>query len=125
GNVIETDELKEQLIKEGLPFLATSDTEVILRSIQKHSDLMVQEAIQKGLKDIRGAYSVLLLTKNSLAAFRDPNGIRPLCIGKIGEDTYVFSSETCALDAVGRSEEHTSELQSRENLVCRLRLAKI
>ncbi|NLN32408.1 MAG: amidophosphoribosyltransferase [Flavobacteriaceae bacterium] len=101
GNVIETDELKEELIKEGLPFLATSDTEVILRSIQKYSDLTVQEAIQKGLKDIRGAYSILLLTKNSLAAFRDPNGIRPLSIGKIGEDTYVFSSETCALDAVG------------------------
>jgi len=101
GNVIETDELKEELIKDGLPFLATSDTEVILRSIQKHSDLTVQEAIQKGLKNIRGAYSVLLLTKNSLAAFRDPNGIRPLSIGKIGDDTYVFSSETCALDAVG------------------------
>ncbi|MBA5628226.1 amidophosphoribosyltransferase [Moheibacter lacus] len=101
GNVIETDELKEELYKEGLPFLATSDTEVILRSIQKHSDLSVQEAIQKGLKNIRGAYSVLLLTKNSLAAFRDPNGIRPLCIGKIDEETYVFSSESCALDAVG------------------------
>lgn len=101
GNVIETDELKEQLIKDGLPFLATSDTEVILRAIQKYSDLSVQEAIQKGLKDIRGAYSVLLLTKNSLVAFRDPNGIRPLCIGKINENTYVFSSETCALDAVG------------------------
>lgn len=101
GNIIETDELKNQLIQDGLPFLATSDSEVILRSIQKYSDLSVQEAIQKGLKGIRGAYSVLLLTKNSLAAFRDPNGIRPLCIGKINENTYVFSSETCALDAVG------------------------
>lgn len=101
GNVIETDELKEKLIQDGLPFLATSDTEVILRSIQKHSHLTVEEAIQEGLKDIKGAYSVLLLTKNSLAAFRDPNGIRPLSIGKIGKDIYVFSSETCALDAVG------------------------
>lgn len=101
GNVIETDELKEELIREGLPFLATSDTEVILRSIQKYSDLTVQEAIQLGLKNIRGAYSVLLLTKNSLAAFRDPNGIRPLSIGKLDAETYVFSSETCALDAIG------------------------
>src|SRR5690606_36321117 len=101
GNDIETVELKEELIKEGLPFLATSDAEVIFRPIQKYSDLTVQEAIQKGLKDIRGAYSILSLAKNSLAAFRDPNGIRPLSIGKIGEDTYVFSSETCALDAVG------------------------
>lgn len=101
GNVIETDALKEKLRQEGLPFLATSDSEVILRSIQKYSDLSVQDAIREGLKEIKGAYSVLLLAKDALAAFRDPNGIRPLCIGKIGEDTYVFSSETCALDAVG------------------------
>lgn len=101
GNVIETDALKERLSREGLPFLATSDSEVILRSIQKHADLDVQDAIREGVKEIKGAYSVLLLAKNALAAFRDPNGIRPLCIGKIGEDTYVFSSETCALDAVG------------------------
>src|SRR5690606_24823791 len=78
GNVIDTDELKEKLIPDALPFLAASDTEVILRSIQKHSHLTVEEAIQEGLKDIKGAYSVLFLTNNSLAAFRDPNGIRPL-----------------------------------------------
>lgn len=101
GNVIETEKLKEELTNEGLPFLANTDTEVILRSIQKYSNLEVHEAIQKGLKRIKGAYSVLLLAKDSLAAFRDPNGIRPLCIGKIGESAYVFSSETCALDAVG------------------------
>ncbi|MFA7447662.1 MAG: amidophosphoribosyltransferase [Weeksellaceae bacterium] len=101
GNVFEYEELKQELIKEGLPFLATSDSEVILRSIQRHSDLSLHEAIQKGLKDIKGAYSIVLLAKDSLAAFRDPNGIRPLCIGLIGEETYVFSSETCALDAIG------------------------
>ncbi|MFV0304238.1 MAG: amidophosphoribosyltransferase [Moheibacter sp.] len=101
GNVVDTDELKEELIQEGLPFLATSDTEVILRSIQKFANLPAQEAIREGLKPIKGAYSVLLLTKDSLAAFRDPNGIRPLSIGKLDDETYVFSSETCALDAVG------------------------
>lgn len=101
GNVIETEALKQQLIDEGLPFLANTDTELILRSIQKHADMIVQDAVREGLKGIRGAYSVLLLTDGKLAAFRDPNGIRPLCIGTIGENTYVFSSETCALDAVG------------------------
>lgn len=101
GQVIETDALKEKLMEEGLPFLATSDTEVILRSIQKHAKDPVEVAIRKGMKPIRGAYSILLLTDNSLAAFRDPNGIRPLCIGKLDEKTFVFSSETCALDAVG------------------------
>lgn len=101
GQVIETEALKEKLTEEGLPFLATSDTEVILRSIQKHAKDPVEVAIRKGMKPIRGAYSILLLTDNSLAAFRDPNGIRPLCIGKLDEKTFVFSSETCALDAVG------------------------
>lgn len=101
GQVIETEALKEKLIEEGLPFLATSDTEVILRSIQKHANDPVEIAIRKGMKPIRGAYSILLLTDHSLAAFRDPNGIRPLCIGKLDEKTFVFSSETCALDAVG------------------------
>ncbi|MFA7615399.1 MAG: amidophosphoribosyltransferase [Moheibacter sp.] len=101
GQVIETEALKKKLIKEGLPFLATSDTEVILRSIQKHAKDPVEVAIRKGMKPIRGAYSILLLTDHSLAAFRDPNGIRPLCIGKLDEKTFVFSSETCALDAVG------------------------
>jgi len=101
GQVIETDGLKEELIDEGLPFLATSDTEVILRSIQRYAKEPLEVAIRKGMKPIRGAYSVLLLTDHSLAAFRDPHGIRPLCIGKLDEKTFVFSSETCALDAVG------------------------
>ena len=100
GNLIEVAALREELEAEGLPFLATSDTEVLLRSIQKFSHLDIQEAIQKGTEKIKGAYSVLLLANNQLAAFRDPNGIRPLCMGKLG-DAYVFSSETCALDAVG------------------------
>ncbi|WP_068595197.1 amidophosphoribosyltransferase [Vaginella massiliensis] len=100
GNLIEVAALREELEKEGLPFLATSDTEVLLRSIQKYSHLELHEAIQKGTEKIKGAYSVLLLANNQLAAFRDPNGIRPLCIGKLG-DAYIFSSETCALDAVG------------------------
>lgn len=101
GNIVDWDDLKEELIQNGLPFLATSDTEVILRSIQRYSDLSLPEAIQKGLAPVKGAYSVLLLANNALAAVRDPNGIRPLCIGKINDSTYVFSSETCALDAVG------------------------
>ncbi|MFV0178061.1 amidophosphoribosyltransferase [Empedobacter falsenii] len=100
GNLIEVDELRAELEAEGLPFLATSDTEVLLRSIQKYSHLDLVEAIQKGTEKVKGAYSVLLLTNNQMAAFRDPNGIRPLCLGKL-DDAYIVCSETCALDAVG------------------------
>ena len=100
GNLIEVEALRAELEAEGLPFLATSDTEVLLRSIQKYSHLDIVEAIQKGTEKVKGAYSVLLLANNQMAAFRDPNGIRPLCLGKL-DDAYVFCSETCALDAVG------------------------
>ncbi len=101
GNLIEIDDLRKELEEEGLPFLATSDSEVMLRSIQKFCDLPLHEAIQQGTKRIKGAFSVLVLTKDSLAAFRDPHGIRPLCLGQLDDGSYVFCSETCALDAVG------------------------
>ena len=52
------------------------------------------------MKYIKGAYSLLVMSSQKLIAVRDPNGIRPLCMGKIGED-IVFSSETCAIDIVG------------------------
>ncbi len=101
GNLVNVEGLREELVEKGLPFLATSDTEVMLRSIQYNSEDKLIESIQQGMSVISGAYSVLMLTYKSLVAFRDPNGIRPLCMGKIGEETYVFASETCALDAVG------------------------
>ncbi len=101
GNLTGHEALRAQLVKEELPFIATSDTEVMLRKIQKHADLPAQEAIRLAMKKIKGAYSVLLLTDDKLVAFRDPNGIRPLCCGKIDEETWVFSSESCGLDAVG------------------------
>lgn len=100
GNLTNADELRQQLTQDGLPFLATSDTEVMLRLIQKNAHLSIFDAVQQAVQQIRGAYSVLLLTRKGLAAFRDPNGIRPLVIGQLPDGTYVFSSETCGLDAV-------------------------
>ncbi|MGI9525556.1 MAG: amidophosphoribosyltransferase [Weeksellaceae bacterium] len=116
GNLIEVEELREELKAKDLPFLATSDTEVMLRAIQYHADKPVQEAVREVAKQIKGAYSVLLLTDNKLAAFRDPNGIRPLCMGKLGEDAYVFASESCAFDAIGATFER--DLKPGEIVVC-------
>lgn len=101
GNLVNDHALRAALDKEGINFLATSDTEVILRLIQKHFSKGIEQAITKATQAIRGAYSALLLTPKALVAFRDPKGIRPLCMGQIGADAYVFSSETCGLDAVG------------------------
>ena len=116
GNLIDIENLREDLKQKDLPFLATSDTEVLLRAIQYHSDLPVQDAVRKVAKEIKGAYSVLLLTDKKLAAFRDPNGIRPLCLGKIDDETWVFSSESCGLDAVGA--EFVRDLKPGEIIVC-------
>lgn len=102
GHVVNAKELREELIKEGVIFISDqSDSEVILRMIQKHLSLGLEKAVQITVKCLRGAYSVLVLTQDEMAAFKDPNGIRPLCYGLLDEHTHVFSSETCGLDAIG------------------------
>jgi amidophosphoribosyltransferase len=103
GNLVDYEEIRQELIEEDLPFLtADSDSEVLLRLIQKYLiDNNLIDAIKKATARIKGSYSVLMLTKDGLIAFRDPNGIRPLCIGKLDNETFVFSSENCGLNAVG------------------------
>lgn len=101
GNLVCIEPIRKKLEQEGINFLATSDTEVMLRLIQKYLDKGIENAIKQTVTNIEGAYSVLALTENKLVAFRDPNGIRPLCIGIVDENTYVLASESCALDAVG------------------------
>ncbi|MDR3271883.1 MAG: amidophosphoribosyltransferase [Flavobacteriaceae bacterium] len=101
GNLINIQPLRNQLEKEGINFLATSDTEIMLRLIQKYLPEGIENAVKESVNHIEGAYSVLALTQEKLIAFRDPNGIRPLCIGVLDEKTYVLASESCALDAVG------------------------
>ncbi|TDM00270.1 MAG: amidophosphoribosyltransferase [Flavobacteriaceae bacterium] len=103
GNVVGIEALRAQLIEKDLPFLGSSDSEVMLRMIQSNLDKGIIEAIRLMSQEIRGAYSILMLTKDGLIAFRDPNGIRPLSIGKIDDNTHVFASETPALQAVGAS----------------------
>ncbi|MDR2122268.1 MAG: amidophosphoribosyltransferase [Flavobacteriaceae bacterium] len=101
GNLVCVEPVRKKLEEEGISFLATSDTELMLRLIQRHLKKGIENAIKDAVKNIKGAYSVMTLTKDKLVAFRDPNGIRPLCIGVIDEHTYVLASESCALDGVG------------------------
>jgi len=100
GNLINTNELKRDLEEKGFKFIGTSDTEVIaaLLATAKEDDL--EEAILSALSKIQGAFSLIIMTKDRLFGIKDPNGIRPLCVGKL-ENSYVFASETCALDIVG------------------------
>jgi amidophosphoribosyltransferase len=101
GNLTNAKQLKAELEAEGVVFRATSDSEVILRLIQKHLDLGLRAAIKTTMEKIEGAYSVVGMTRNKFFAFRDFNGIRPLVLGAIDENTFVCASESVALDAIG------------------------
>lgn len=101
GNLINADYLKRELISRGSIFACTSDTEVILHLLARgNKNSILTEIVIEALKTIKGAFSLIMLFGDRLLAVRDPNGIRPLCIGKLGEATVV-ASETCALDLVG------------------------
>ena len=88
GNLTNTNHLKEKLISDGAIFQSTSDTEVILHLISTYKGNLIDRLIY-ALESIRGAFSLILLTKDSLIGVRDPFGIRPLVLGRLGE-SYVF-----------------------------------
>lgn len=101
GNLINVNCIKDKLKTKGIKFNTTSDSEIILKfliyEIKKGKTLI--EAVLKILNILKGAFSVVVLTKEKFIGFRDIKGIRPLCIGKIGED-YVLTSESCVLDSL-------------------------
>ena len=99
GNLTNTNFLKEKFIKEGAIFQSTSDTEVILHLMSRTKGNLLDRLVYS-LQSVKGAYSLLLMTNDSLIAIRDPIGIRPLVIGKLN-DSYFFSSESCGLDIIG------------------------
>ena len=99
GNLTNTQKLKKQLINSGAIFQSTSDTEVVLHLLSTAKGEFLDRLIYS-LQSINGAYSFLLMTKNSLIGVRDPFGIRPLVLGQLG-DSYVLSSESCGLDIIG------------------------
>ncbi|MFA6431672.1 MAG: amidophosphoribosyltransferase [Candidatus Margulisiibacteriota bacterium] len=100
GNLVNMGDLRTELKDQGLSFVGTSDTEIIASLIATSDENNLEDAIVDTLKKCQGAFSIVIMTKDSLIAVRDPNGIRPLCIGKM-ENAYVISSETCALDLLG------------------------
>jgi amidophosphoribosyltransferase len=99
GNLINAKSLRDKLIREDVVFQTAMDTEVIAALINKYSTNSIEEGILKACEEIKGAFSILVMTADKLVAIRDANGFRPLCLGEIDGD-YVFSSETCGLDAV-------------------------
>jgi amidophosphoribosyltransferase len=99
GNLTNTSELRAALEVDRIALGATSDTEVIAALIA-HDDAPLPVAVAQAMAKLDGAYSVVALTEGKLVGFRDPHGIRPLALGRLGDD-WVLASETCALDLVG------------------------
>jgi amidophosphoribosyltransferase len=97
GNLVNAVELRERLEAEGSIFQTTSDTEVIVHLIARSRERTLPERAADALRQVRGAYSLVFLTENTLVAVRDPMGFRPLVLGKT-KDAWVVSSETCAFE---------------------------
>jgi len=102
GNLVNAAALRLELEGEGFEFESTSDTAAIAACAvgELEKGLSVEEAVLGAMRRLSGAYSVAMVFRDKLVAFRDPHGFRPLCIGEI-EGGYAVSSETCGLDIIG------------------------
>ena len=100
GNLTNSISLRNKLVEDGAIFYSTSDTETIVQLIAKSKRTKTIDKVVDAIFQIQGGYALVMLTQNSLIGVRDPYGIRPLVIGKLG-NSYVLASETCALDIIG------------------------
>jgi amidophosphoribosyltransferase len=100
GNLVNSKQLRHDLKEMGISFVGTSDSEVMAAMIATSKKQNFEDALVDTLKHCKGAYSLLIMMVDRLIAVRDPNGVRPLSIGKTDQG-YVVSSETCALDMLG------------------------
>ena len=100
GNLTNITELRSAMAANGSVFQSTNDSKVIVNLIARYSQNKIEDAILKCMLDIKGSYALVVMTEDKLIGVRDPYGIRPLCIGKMG-DAYVLASESCALDTIG------------------------
>jgi amidophosphoribosyltransferase len=100
GNLVNSSRLREKLEDRGSIFQSTTDSEVILHLVAKSSEATIEAKILDACKQIKGAFSLVFITRDKLIAVRDPNGFRPLALGKKG-NSMVIASETCAFDLIG------------------------
>jgi amidophosphoribosyltransferase len=108
GNLSNAMKLRTALIRRGSIFQSTSDTEVIIHLVATSSYSTPLDRLTDALGQVEGAYSLLVLTPDGLVACRDPLGIRPLVMGKLG-DAVIFASESVALDVIGATYERDIE----------------
>ncbi|MCS6293592.1 MAG: amidophosphoribosyltransferase [Nitrospira sp.] len=114
GNLINSQVLRNELEAYGAIFQSTSDTEVIIHLIAHSRASTFLARVMDALNQVRGAFSLVLMTDNGLIAVRDPHGLRPLCLGRV-RGSWVVASETCAFDLLDA--EYIREIEPGELVV--------
>jgi amidophosphoribosyltransferase len=115
GNLVNAQILKAELEAYGSIFQTTMDTEIIIHLLAVARTNSLVDRIVEALNRIKGAYCLLFLTKSRMIAVRDPNGFRPLCLGKLG-NAWVVASESCALDLIEAT--FVREIEPGEMVIC-------
>jgi amidophosphoribosyltransferase len=100
GTLTNADVVRELLEDAGIGFTSSSDSEVIVNLIAKNYRKGLERALTDTIQFVKGSYALVVLTDEAIVGARDPNGIRPLCLGKV-EGGWILASESCAIDAVG------------------------
>ncbi|MBL4903989.1 MAG: amidophosphoribosyltransferase [Desulfocapsa sp.] len=115
GNLVNSLELRQDLENNGSIFQTSMDSEVVLHLLARTTHLGLDRALIESFSCLKGAYSLLLMTEDTLVAVRDPNGFRPLCLGKLSNGAWIVASETCALDLV--EAEYVRDVEPGEVLI--------
>jgi amidophosphoribosyltransferase len=114
GNLVNAPEIRKELEEMGSIFQTTSDTETVIHLIARSKQPDIVSAVKEALKRVSGGFAFLIMTKDKFFAACDPNGLRPLMMGKLG-NSYLFTSETCAFESVGAT--YIRDVQPGELLI--------
>ncbi len=118
GNLVNSVELRSNLEEQGSIFQTTMDSEIVLHLMIRSAHLGLENALLKTFTYLKGAYSLLLMTQDTMIAVRDPDGFRPFCLGKLkngDNEGWVVASETCALDLI--EAEYVRDIEPGEVLI--------
>lgn len=115
GNLTNCTSLRNSLEDNGAIFHSNSDTEILMHLIRRSNKPTFMEGLKEALRTVHGGFAYLLLTQDALIGATDPNGFRPLSLGRMQNGAYVLASETCALDIV--SAEFIRDIEPGEIIV--------
>ena len=116
GNLVNAYRIRKELESRGAIFSTTADSEVIVQLLARSRERSQEERLIDALSRVKGAFSMVMMAGSTLVAARDPNGFRPLSLGRL-DGSWVVASETCALDLIGAS--HERDLEPGEVVVIR------